>query len=358
MNRTKFHSTIAKRIYFFSLIIFLITMNLSAQFPAYVTNIESKPDATVEIQGNLDQGRTLDDFSWAWSSQNACFPGTQAKKFSGNHVFYAATLPPHAILTVTLVPKDKHANMSLYGYQIGSTTYSMVPELASCVSCEADYKWDYPHRGQKQDHTRSIKFNAIQNPYNVVIGVAGAEELKTGDYTLYFSMEGGSVDNSVQQEVQVHKIECAKGNSTSISGNLSEGVLIHDLSWAWSSQNACFPGTQAEKFRGKHVIYTTEIPAYSVMTIKVIPANRRNNFSIYAYEIAVNGNRIVPDLPSCVTCEADYKWDYPHRNQKQDHTRSVKLNAINHPYQVVIGVAGAEGLVEGEYTLEISISDR
>lgn len=358
MKRTQFYSTIAKQIYLFNLIILLFAMNVKAQFPAYVSNIESKPDATVEIQGNLDQGRTLDDLSWAWSSQNACFPGTQAAKFTGNHVFYAVNLPPHAILTVTLVPKDKHANMSLYGYQIGSSNYSMVPELSSCVSCEADYKWDYPHRGQKQDHTRSVTFNAIQNPYNVVIGVVGAEGLKTGDYTLYFSLEGGSVDNSVQQEVKVQQITCKKGSTTTISGNLSEGVPIHDLSWAWSSQNACFVGTQAHKFSGNHVLYTCDIPTYSVMHIKVIPKNRKDNFSLYAYEIGVGTNRIVPDLDRCVTCEADFKWDYAHRNQKQDHTRSVKVNAINNPYQVVIGIAGADDLTEGDFTLEITITDR
>ena len=331
---------------------------MKAQFPSNVQMIPTKPNAVFEAEGNLNQGKKLDDLSWAWSGQNACFPSTQKDKYTGKHVFYAIQLPPHAILNVSLIPDDKNANMSLYGYQMGSTNYSLVPDLASCVSCEADHKWDRPHAGAKQDHTRSIRFNAINNPYNIVIAVAGANELTSGSFRLLFNMEGGETDTFVQKTIHVKTVNCEKGQTTKIEGNLSEGVLIHDLSWAWSSQNACFVGTQAHKFTGNHVLYTTEIPTYSVMNIKVIPANRKDNFSIYAYEIGVGSNRYVPDLPSCVTCEANFKWDRPHKNQKQNHSRSVKLNAINHPYQVVIGVVGADGLSEGDFTLEITVGDR
>ena len=69
--------------------------------------------------------------------------------------------------------------------------------------------------------------------------------------------------------------------------------------------------------------------------------------------IGVNNDAYVPNLNSCITCEADYKWDYPKRGKTQNHTRSVHLNAISRPYKVVIGVAGADGLTNASYKLII-----
>jgi hypothetical protein len=67
---------------------------------------------------------------------------------------------------------------------VGTTNTVMVPELSSCVTCEAEHKWDYPKKGKTQDHTRSVYLNALNNPYRVVIGVAGAEGLATGTFKL------------------------------------------------------------------------------------------------------------------------------------------------------------------------------
>ncbi|PLX10387.1 MAG: hypothetical protein C0594_05065, partial [Marinilabiliales bacterium] len=73
----------------------------------------------------------------------------------------------------------------------------------------------------------------------------------------------------------------------------------------------------------------------------------------------LNNNSIVPELSSCVSCEAEHKWDYPKRGRTQDHTRTISgFVAINNPYKVVIGVVGAKGLKTGGYTLKISITDR
>ena len=95
------------------------------------------------------------------------------------------------------------------------------------------------------------------------------------------------------------------------------------------------------------------------MEVTVIPDDKNANFSIYAYEIGANSNRIVPNLPSCIRCEVDHKWDYPKKGKTQDHSRTVKhLVAINNPYKVVIGVVGANGLKKGSYTLKINLKPR
>ena len=74
--------------------------------------------------------------------------------------------------------------MSLYAYQDGTTKSVYPPDVNSCVTCEADHKWDYPKKGKTQDHTRTVYVNAINNPYRIVIGVAGADGLTTGGFKI------------------------------------------------------------------------------------------------------------------------------------------------------------------------------
>lgn len=344
----------------FLLILIAISGTAFAQFPVHVKNIESKSNATVSVKGNLSQGALMDDLSWAWKSSVACFPGTQKIKFTGNHVLYATQLPRKAIMKITLTPDDKNANFSLYAYSIGTSNFSTVPDLHSCVSCEADYKWDYPRRGKTQDHRRLVELNAINNPYQVVIGVAGAAGLKNGGYTLSVQLEGGEeIDLAQKEEVKPISISCEKNQVTEVKGNLSNGVIINDLSWAWKSSVACFPETQKKKFTGNHVIYVTEVPKYSTMEITVVPDDKNANFSLYAYEVGLTNNSIVPNLSSCIRCEAEHKWDYPKKNRTQDHTRTVyDVVAMNQPYKVVIGVVGADGLTSGGYTLKVKIDSK
>lgn len=323
------------------------------QFPITVAEIELKSNGRTEYDGNLEDGQKIDDLRWAYNSSVACFPATQNKKFTGNHVLHGFVLPPYSEVTVIVEPHNRGANFSLYGYQVGRTSFPIVPKLSSCLSCEADYKWDYPKKNQTQDHTRTIKFNSIKNGYNIFIAVAGADGLTKCDYTLKIDIKTKVQNNEPQEKLIVYKA-ASKANATKVyKGNLKDGVKIHDLSWASSSSNACFPGTQNIKFRGNHVLYVTEIPAYSKMEITVVPEDKNANMSIYAYMTSKNSDATVPNLPSCVTCEAEHKWDYPKKNKTQDHTRTVYLNATNNPYRVVIGVAGADDLTKGKFIVKI-----
>lgn len=345
--------------YIISALIFLVANFSFGQFPAHVKEIVAKKNDKVVVKGNLKHGAQIDDLSWAWRSSTACFPGTQKEKFTGMHVLYYTNLEPYTIINIKVAPKNKDDNFSLYAYQIGTTNFSTVPDLHSCVSCEVDHKWDYKKKGKTQDHTRSVSLNAIRNPYNVVIGVVGANGLSKGDYELTIEYKGGKDKTKEQATVKTNVVKSERGKTVEVKGSLESGVEIHDLSWAWSSSVACFPGTQKEKFTGNHVIYETQIPKYSTMEITVIPKDEDADFSLYAYQIGANSNYIVPNLPSCVSCEADHKWDYPKKGKIQDHTRTVKnLTAINNPYKVIIGVVGAKGLKKGKYLLKIKVNPR
>ena len=333
----------------------LVVNSLKGQFPEQVIHLDVSPNQDFSITGNLSQGKIIDDLSWASKSSVACFPGTQNSKFTGNHVLYNMSIPPYSELTITVVPDNKESNFSLYAYQIGINNYSIVPNLSTCVSCEADHKWDYPKVGKTQDHTRSVFLNSTTNSYNIVIGVVGAEGLTSGAYTLKIELKSRETNTQAQQPLKIFTAKSEKGKVLTYKGDLSEGVVIHDLSWASRSSVACFPATQNEKFTGNHIIFITEIQSYSKMEITVIPDDKNANFSIWAYSVGLNNDAMVPNLTSCVSCEAEHKWDYPKKRKTQDHTRTVYLNAVNNPYKVVIGVAGANGLKTGTFKLQIKV---
>lgn len=346
-------------------------MRLNKLFPVVVASIvsvtsmaqlEAKkvdvvPNEITTFSGNLSEGEKVEDLSWASTSSNACFPGTQNTKFRGNHVLYQFEIPPYSEVTIKLIPKDKKANFSLYGYQVGTSNFSTPPNLASCVSCEADHKWDYPKKGKTQDHTRSIFFNSIKNPYNIFVGVAGADGLSSGDFTVEVDLKSKIDESDKQEPLKIYSAAAEKGKALAYAGDLSEGTRIYDLSWASNSSVACFPATQNTKFNGNHVLYVTEIPPHSKMKITVIPDDKNDNMSIYAYQDGTSSKAYPPNLSSCVSCEAEHKWDYKKAGRTQDHTRSVELNAINNPYRVVIGVAGADGLSEGKFRVQIEVTD-
>ncbi len=335
-----------------TLLIFFIT-NIYAQFPKGVNVIDAKPNSVTAFHGNLANGFIMNDLSWASTSSNACFPATQNHKFTGKHVLHAFKIPPYSEVYVTVIPKDKNANFSIYGYQVGANSYPVVPDLKSCVSCEAEHKWGYKKRGKTQDHTRTIRFNSTNHSYNIFIGVAGADGLAKGEYTLEVNLKSRVQNTEEQKPLKMYSAKSIKGKTVAYKGDLAEGVKIHDLRWASRSSVACFPATQNHKFTGNHIIFITEIPPHSEMDITVIPDDKSKNMSLYAYMVGTNNNAMVPNLTSCVTCEADHKWDYKKRGKTQDHTRTVHLNAINNPYKVVIGVAGADGLTSGSFILKI-----
>ncbi|MCB0560363.1 MAG: hypothetical protein H6573_15715 [Lewinellaceae bacterium] len=332
-----------------ALIILFFTAGLKAQ-PS-VEWIESVPNGKVTVNGNLSEGDALPDLSWAWSSQNACFVSTQQHKFSGRHVLYQTQLPARAEMTVRVIPDDPKANFSLYAYS--SNGEHIVPNLPRCVSCEADYKWDYKYRGKTQDHTRSVSLRAVGNPYVVTIGVAGADGLGSGSYTLEILLEGGeTAPPSEQAEVPKFSIDSRKGETLTYQGRLEDGVPIHDLSWAWSSQNACFVSIRQSKFTGNHLLYLTNLPPHSEIEIGLRPEDGAANMSLYAYSLGAGNLRFVPGLPSCISCEASFQ---PDLGQPTGPERKVSLRSGINPLQVVIGIAGAEGLSSGAYLLTVSL---
>ncbi len=166
----------------YSLLLILVTAGIShAQWPSQVNVFDMDGKDSVVVQGDMAKGSPMEDLSWAWSSSNACFPGTQAAKFKGNHIFFAVTMPKQCEMKISVTPENENTDLSLYAYRISATQYFLVPDLSSCITCEADHKWDRPWKGKVQTSERSVSF---QNPgsetYNILIGVSGPAATTSG----------------------------------------------------------------------------------------------------------------------------------------------------------------------------------
>ncbi len=174
-----------KKITILTVLILTVVLSATAQWPSAVTQVNMSGKDSVSVQGDLAKGAKMEDLSWAWNSSNACFPGTQASKFKGNHVFFAVRMAPRTEMFISVTPSDANGDLSIYAYRIGANEYYLVPDLTSCITCEADHKWDRPVKGKVQTSERKVSF---QNPgtetYNILIGVSGPSNATSGGFTL------------------------------------------------------------------------------------------------------------------------------------------------------------------------------
>jgi hypothetical protein len=155
----------------------------------------------------------------------------------------------------------------------------------------------------------------------------------------------------------------ANSEAGEITGSIKDGQKIN-LRWAESSQVACFPGTRFEMFDGNQVFYRITLPAASSMVITLTPKDNAQ-LSLYALRQGSNprDQAVPPNVTRAISCEASYPI-YANISKtrvvknKDDGTRKVEYISVNSPYSILIGVAGAKGLTEGDFTLNFTIKPR
>ncbi len=166
-------------------------------------NERSQPDSNaIQIEldeglasksGDLRDGKALASLDWAWSSSSACFATPIAHRYAGNHIFYTVQLPVNATISIKLIPDDMGSDMAIYGYSTSGESAILPEDLLSCLTCEAD-----PASGESSSNKeyRSIEIGSVklfedlpQIPSTVLIGVAGAEGVTAGAFTLEIALD-------------------------------------------------------------------------------------------------------------------------------------------------------------------------
>lgn len=149
---------------------------------------------------------------------------------------------------------------------------------------------------------------------------------------------------------------------TQVEGSLAHGQKI-PLEWAESSAVACFPATRFEQFDGHHVFYRIAMPAASKMQIILTP-KAGAKINLYALRQPAAGQQPVPpNVSSAISAEASYPMYARKAGGKivtnaDDGVRKVEFISIDQPYSILVGVAGAQGLSQGEFTLSVSLQSR
>jgi len=143
-----------------------------------------------------------------------------------------------------------------------------------------------------------------------------------------------------------------------VKGDLKTGNQI-PLEWAASSQMACFPATRFNEYQGNHLFYRVTLPAQSEMEITVTPKNKKHRINVYALRLGSSNQGVPPNLPSAISCEAAYPIYAGTPNYNIAATsKTVEYMSIRKAYTIVIGVAGAVGVTEGEFELAILTNNR
>lgn len=148
-------------------------------------------------------------------------------------------------------------------------------------------------------------------------------------------------------------IRLKPNSSTSVRDNIARGETI-DLAWATKSSVACFPSIRNSHFDGKHVLFTVDLPAKSVLKIEAKPRGNQD-ISLYAYSVGTTSKALPPNLSSVVSCEADFGKSTMGNPPNPGEAESVELNATTNPYRVVIGVAGADKLDKAAFILKLDL---
>ena len=140
------------------------------------TNVEipaGDPDHV--ITGDLSEGSVIDI---GFAESNYCWPATEDVNFNGSHVFYEFTQDSTTDLLFRVEP-DNGVDVSIYYIQ-SDGGFQTPPEVASPWECDARYDATNDNNPGQAEVLNATRYN----PYNVTVGVAGANGATSGGYTL------------------------------------------------------------------------------------------------------------------------------------------------------------------------------
>ncbi|MBS2015930.1 MAG: hypothetical protein JST00_23785 [Deltaproteobacteria bacterium] len=322
--------------------------------PLAVTTIAAKPGAVTKVQGTLATGVKI-PLEFASRSSVACFPSVRNQHFDGNHVLFRTSLPPASVMKIRAIPSRPDLDVSLYAYSTGRGSNDLPPNVPRVVACEASHGGRVSlSKPYNPGETEQVELNAIQNGYDVVIGVAGARGLTTGDFTVEVELSASAPAAPTGKITSATPIPAVSGKTVSVQGSIDGGVQI-PLGFAAQSSVACFPGTVNAHYSGNQIAYSFDIPPATTAKIELVPVDSSTDLSLYAYSVGPSFPALPPSLSSVVSCEASPPTN---RAPNPGAKEAVELVAIRNPYKAFVVVAGAQGAKTGRFTLNVTLSGR
>jgi hypothetical protein len=135
------------------------------------------------------------------------------------------------------------------------------------------------------------------------------------------------------------------------TGNISAGEVI-DLGWADASGFYCWPSTENVNFSGKHSFFIVPKEGNDDIFVKLEPEAGKD-LSLYTLEYS--GTPTTPPVESSPPSRCESSFDQVHDGNPGEPER---IQLLGFPTRtVVIGVAGANGEDDADFTLKVWLGD-
>lgn len=141
-------------------------------------NGEEVPDRDPDETWSADLSSGVEiDLDWATGGMG-CWPGTENVNFDGSHVHDERSQAEDTDAWVRAVP-ETGVDISLYLIKAGTQSTDYPPDLNSSVSCDTSYDRENDGNPGVSEAAKALGGN---NPYRLVIGVAGANGTTDGSF--------------------------------------------------------------------------------------------------------------------------------------------------------------------------------
>jgi len=146
----------------------------TGSWPANVQQITLEKGKKVQVNGSFASGQKMSDMQLPGS----CISNADKTKFSGNQVLFGAQVPANQDLTVTVTPNNGE-KVALYAYAMPTDRFDMPADARDVAVCKSSTK-----AGMLRGNAEKVKISGAKEARNVVIGVAGGQDVTSGDFTV------------------------------------------------------------------------------------------------------------------------------------------------------------------------------
>ncbi|MFT7521739.1 MAG: hypothetical protein ACI9MC_003891 [Kiritimatiellia bacterium] len=135
---------------------------------------------------------------------------------------------------------------------------------------------------------------------------------------------------------------------STIKADLTDGIVI-DLDWAATGGMGCWSANEDLNFDGAHWFHEVSQAPLDDLMVRVTP-KVDVDVSVYAIQLDDGSTNLPPDMQTAWSCEAS--GDYAH-DSNPGVAEVLRVGGLDGTHRVIIGVAGAGGVVAGAFQVEV-----
>jgi hypothetical protein len=127
-----------------------------------------------------------------------------------------------------------------------------------------------------------------------------------------------------------------------------QSAVLSDMSWA-TSKLRLVRSSDVAAMSGGHRFFLLSMPKYTNTTVTLATTGGASPLGLYALTFSPTTVEVPPNTERVVSKEASIKGS---------GDRKVNAMALNHPYDLLIGVCGRQGVCSGSFRLTVEVKKR